>query len=357
MKMPQLRRLVLLLLPLALVAGCGCRRPRPKSQAPPTPQALPARLTHVLCYHNLTATPTSVYDVKPTDFEAQLQALKAGGYQTITCRQVADYLANAQDLPEKSVVISFDDGRISVLKTAKPLLDKFGFRAVLFINPVSVGAKGFLSWEDLKSLAQAGYEIDSHTTTHMNLTRRPKSLSMAQFQNKVRDEIGKSYETIAQHLGTAPVSLAYPFGNYDLYAMRAAKEAGYRVALSIDPGGIDGQSDPWSLPRKMIVDGTSLKTFTRNLETQPLHLIGAEPARGVRLTSRAYSFTAQLGDADAATSLAAEGGHGAKLKYDQATQKITVTMRLNRGANLVRLYSTGPPRRESAWIVVVDAAD
>lgn len=259
-------------------------------------------------------------------------------------------------MPEKSVIISFDDGRASVLKTAKPLLDKFGFQAVLFINPVSVGAKNFLSWTDLKGLAQAGYEIDSHTTSHLNLTRKPKQMTLAKFQEKVHDEIGKSYATIEQHLGQAPVALAYPFGNYDLYAMRATKEAGYRLGLSIDPGAIDNQSDPWSLPRKMVVNGTSLKTFARNLETQPLHLLSSEPARGVRVNARSYVFTAQLGDADAASSLAVEGGHGAKLRYDEATQKLTVTTRLNRGANLIRLHSTGTPRRETAWIVVADVA-
>lgn len=68
--MPPLRRLALVLLPLALLAGCGCQRAKPQSKNPPPPQALPARLTHVLCYHHLTDTPKTAYDVKPSDFEA-----------------------------------------------------------------------------------------------------------------------------------------------------------------------------------------------------------------------------------------------------------------------------------------------
>lgn len=352
--MPRRALLLLLLLPLIFTDGCGCRREQPKGTTSPPPQTLPYRFTHVLCYHHLTAAPKSAYDVKPSDFQAQLQALKDGGYQSITCAQLADYLANAQDIPEQSVVISFDDGRASVLKTARPLLDQFGFRAVLFINPGTIGGKGFLSWDDLKALAQAGYEIDSHTVTHMDLTRKPKAKALTAFQDDVLKEIKDSYRDIEEHLGQPPVALAYPFGNYDLFAMRATKDAGYRLGLSIDPGAIDNQSDPWVLPRKMIVDGTSLKTFQTNLETQPLHLTGMQPEPGKRVTTRSYLLKAELRDDDAASSLAAEGGHGAKLKYDQATRQITVTTRLNRGANLIRLHSAGPPRRETAWIVVAN---
>lgn len=355
--MRPLRLFPLLLIPLLLVAGCSHRREEPQGGQAQAAQALPPRLVHVLCYHNLTDSPRSDYDVKPADFTAQMQVLKDGGYGVISCRQLADYLGNVEDLPEKSVVISFDDGWKSVLTTAKPILDQFGFKPVLFVNPVSIGGKNYLSWQDLKALMQAGYEIDSHTTTHANLTKKPKSQSLAEFQDSVREEIEKSYNVIAEELGQAPVALAYPFGNYDEFVMRTTKEIGYRLGLSIDPGAIDKQSDPWALPRKMVVNGTSLKTFQQTLETEPLHLTGMQPALGTRVKSRQYKLTAQLMDADAADALQAEGGHGAKLKYDATSQVLTLTTRLNRGANLIRIHSTGTPRRDIGWVVVVDVTD
>lgn len=344
---------LLLVLGPVLLSGCGCRRERVSTE-PPAPQALPNRTVRVLCYHDLTNTPKSDYDVTPADFKAHLKLLKDGGFQTISCEQLADYFANAKDIPARSVIISFDDGRTSVLKTAKPLLDEFGFTPVLFVNPGSVGGKNYLGWEELKTLLAAGYEINSHTVSHMNLTRLDKGLTMDQHQAKVRAEIEMCAAQIEENLGKAPVAMAYPFGNYDEFVMRVTREAGHRLGFSIAPGAIDNQSDPWTLPRQMIVTGSSLKTIERHLNSEPLHLTARQPALGERLTAREYKFTAQVLDEDAVGQLQAEGGRKAKLQVDPTTRQLTLTTRLNRGANLIRLYSAGMPRRETAWIVVAD---
>lgn len=355
--MRRARFIPLLLIPLLVLAAGGCRRGKPKQQAAQPPKALPNRLVHVLCYHALSDRPKADTQLTPQDFTAQMQVLKQGGYQAISCRQLADYLADAQDIPDKSVIISFDDGWKSVLTKAKPILDQFGFKPVLFVNPVSVGGKSYLSWDNLKTLMQAGYEIDSHTVTHPNLTQKAKSQTLKQVQEKAREEIEQSYRDIEEHVGQAPVALAYPFGNYDQYVMQVTRDTGYRLGLSIDPGAVDHQSDPWTLPRKMIVNGTSLKTFQRFLETEPLHLTNVQPALGVRLPSRQYKFTAQLLDEDAAATLQAETKNGAKLKYDPASRMLTITAHLDRGANAMRLLSSGKPRRDLGWIVVVDVQD
>lgn len=349
------RRCTIIFMSLVLAAlalsGCG-RHARPQASQPP--QALPNHIVHVLCYHNVVATAKTDYDTSVADFAAQLQVLKEGGYQTISCGQLSDYIANVKDIPAKSVIITFDDGRASFLQNARPMLDKLGFKASLFLITGSVGAKGSLSWDDVKALATAGYEIGSHTVTHLNLTKVPNGLSVAEQQRKVRREIEDSATTLTQKLGQAPVALAYPFGNYDGFAMRAAREAGYRMAFSIDPGAIDNQSNVWALPRKMIVMGTSLKTFERALATEPLHLTGLQPGLGERYSGKAYKLQAQVADPDALDALGAEAGKGTRVKLDRKTSELTVTSTLNRGANLVRVFSSGTPRRETGWIIVCD---
>jgi len=354
-----LRRLIWLGLIVILLGavGCGRRARSPQQVRRPAPKALPYRLVPVLCYHHLTENPKSAYDVTPADFQAQLRLLKSQGYQSILCQQLADYLAGSHNVPEKSVLITFDDGRASFKTAARPLLEEMGYRAALFINPATIGGKDYLTWADVRELQQAGYEINSHTYSHLNLTKKPPGLTREKHQERVRQEMLRGYQEIEKHLGQPPVALAYPFGNYDLFAMRTARETGHRLAFSLDPGVVDNKSDPWALPRKMIVKGTSLKALERFLQTQPLHLTGWQPPRGARVSSRNYRFTAYLADPDAAGQLGAEAGKNTKLKYDPATWQIVLTSRLNRGANLVRVYSSGAPRREIGWIVVADGAD
>jgi peptidoglycan/xylan/chitin deacetylase (PgdA/CDA1 family) len=334
---------------------CGCRR-QPSEGTTPTPVALPNRTVRVLCYHDLQEKAGNLYETSVADFRTQLQALRDQGFQTITNRELADYLGGVKDIPERPVLITFDDGNKSVLTAAKPVLDEFGFRANLFLITDSVGGKGNLTWDDAKQLAAAGWDVGSHTAGHSNLTKRGKQESAQQHPERIRREIATSYARLEEKIGTPPAALAYPFGNYDATCIKACQEAGYRLAYSIDPGAVDQQSDPWRLPRKMIVNGTSQRTFARLLATEPLHLNDTTPPVGQRVAGRTYSLSARVGDPDALASLGVECGatRAAQVKLDPQTSMLSVTCKLNRGANLVRVFSTGTPRRETGWIVVCD---
>lgn len=345
-------RLALLLLGLAVLAA-GCHRARPAEQTA-APARLPNRVVHVLCYHNLCAQPKGLYDTSLSDFTAQLAALKTWGGTVVTARQVAAYLAGEQDLPDKAVVITFDDGYRSVYTVARPILDRLGYKATLFLITDCLGGKTNLTWTQVKEMAAAGYDIGSHTATHPNLTRARSGEAAAQREARAQREIQRSYDTLEEKLGTPPAALAYPFGNYDAATMQAVSTAGFRVAFSIDPGAADQDSTALCLPRKMIVKGTSLRTFQRFLDTAPLHLAEVTPAVGERVKGRQYQLTARVSDPDAVAALGGECGSHARVKLDPQTSLLTLTASLNRGANLVRIFSSGTPRRETGWIVVCD---
>lgn len=338
----------------ALLTASGCRRPVEQAIAEPRPVTLPNRTVRVLCYHDLGEQADGLYETSVEDFRSQLGILRDKGFRAITTRELADYLSNAKDIPERSVVITFDDGYKSVLTVAKPILDEFGFRASIFLITDSVGAKRNLSWDDVKQLAAAGWDVGSHTVTHSNLTKRGRAESAQQHQERIVREISASYARIEEKVGVPPVALAYPFGNYDAACMQACRDAGYRVALSIDPGAIDQQSDCWRLPRKMVVNGTSARSFERVLATEPLHLADVTPPIGQRLKGRAYALSARVSDADALGSLGVDAGRKARLEVDTGRSLLTVSATLNKGANLVRVFSSGNPRREAGWIVVAD---
>ncbi len=337
-----------------LLTAAGCRRQAPQAADEQRPVTLPNRTVRVLCYHNLRDRAANLYETSVADFRSQLRILREGGFRAITIRELADYLSNVQDIPEKSVAITFDDGYKSALTVAKPVLDEFGFRATLFLITDTVGGKRNLTWEDVKQLAAAGWDVGSHTVTHSNLTRRSRGESSGQHQERIVREISASYARIEKELGVPPVALAYPFGNYDAACMQACRDAGYRVALSIAPGAVDQQSDPWRLPRKMVVNGTSVRSFERALAVEPLHLADMDPPVGQHVKGSAYALSARLADADASGALGVDAGRKARLQLDTATNLLTVSATLNKGANLVRVFSSSTPRREAGWIVVSD---
>lgn len=339
---------------ILILSLLGCAR-RPHSEhASHSSVQLPNRLVHVFCYHNITARPTNDYDVSVASFTAQLKILQKAGYRSISCRQLADYLANVKDIPDKSVLITFDDGWASVAKVAHPLLDKYGFTATVFLITGSVGSRAHLSWNDVKELAAAGYEFGSHTATHPNLVHQDPNQAAAVHATKVRREFEESYRVLEEKLGAPPVAVAYPNGNYDDLSITAARNAGYRLGFTIDPGAIDSKSTPWMLPRRMVVKGTSLRTFERSLAVEPLHLTAIQPARGEHIKSHTYQLSAQVQDPDAVNTLTVQAGEGTRFKVDQQTSRLTVTSTLRHRATQVRVSSTGMPRRETAWIVVFD---
>src|SRR4029077_56911 len=131
----------------------------------------------VLCYHRFEDKPKDSLAIKPADFEAQMQALKDNGVAVIP---MADFLAwrrGEKSIPEKSAVVSIDDGYISGYSVAWPVLKKFGYPFTMFIytdyvkgGPKSGGQS--ISWQQLAEMRDAGVDIQSHTVTHSSLNAR-----------------------------------------------------------------------------------------------------------------------------------------------------------------------------------------
>ena len=106
-------------------------------------------------------------------FEEQMRYLKREGYHVITLKQFLDFAALRQQLPRKTVVLTFDDGWKSFKEYAYPILKELGFPATLFIYTDFIGARIALSWAELKDLAQEGYDIQAHSKSHDDMRRKP----------------------------------------------------------------------------------------------------------------------------------------------------------------------------------------
>lgn len=205
----------------------------------------------ILMYHVTQAAPAGTpfpeLWVSPADFKRQMNWLDDNGYTGITMQQLFEYWDHGYALPKKPVVVSFDDGYPSHAKVARPVLASHKWPGVLFLALENVGsAKRALSATMVKKLIAAGWEIDSHTITHPDLT----TIGPAQ----LKTELVSSRAKIKRRFGQPADFFCYPSGKYNDTVVAAVKKAGYRGATTVDPG-IGNKDEPFTLQR-VRVDGS-----------------------------------------------------------------------------------------------------
>jgi peptidoglycan/xylan/chitin deacetylase (PgdA/CDA1 family) len=201
-----------------------------------TPQPRIVRGPHhrpvpILMYHVVSAaTPAAPYPELFTParvFAAQVSALARRGYHGVTLAQVDAYWRDGFALPPKAIVLSFDDGYLSVYTHALPALRSRGWPAVLNLELNNL-RRGDLSPLLVRRLIRAGWEVDSHTITHPDLTIVPDA--------RLRDEVVRSRELIRRRFHVPANYFCYPSGRYDHRVVAAVKAAGYLGAMTADPG-------------------------------------------------------------------------------------------------------------------------
>jgi peptidoglycan/xylan/chitin deacetylase (PgdA/CDA1 family) len=208
-------------------------------------------------------------EITPAAFDAQLALLHSRGYRTVPLRAIVDPEARAR-LPERAIVITFDDGTRDFVEHARPALVRHGFTATLFIVAGRVGgtsdwdtalgepARPLLSWGDVVDLHRAGFEIGSHGLTHRPFTTLD--------DDAAREEAVRSREVLAARLGTAPDLFAYPRGFYRARHKAIVREAGYRGACAVVLGWRDLRgADAYALKRLTVKGHESLLLFRLRL--------------------------------------------------------------------------------------------
>jgi peptidoglycan/xylan/chitin deacetylase (PgdA/CDA1 family) len=219
--------------------------------------------TLILCYHAVSENWPADLSVSPSDFEAQIRRKLENGYRGATLRQ-----SRMPDRPAKTLVVTFDDGYLSTLTKAAPILERLGVPGTLFIPTDYMGRPGPmtwpgiemwragphrselepLSWEQIRALAMRNWEIGSHTCSHPRLTRLG--------DEDLERELTVSRTTIERELGTPCDAIAYPYGDVDDRVAGAAGAAGYDLGVGLPARWKDG-GDRMRLPRIGVYNGQS----------------------------------------------------------------------------------------------------
>lgn len=209
----------------------------------------------VLMYHSFDEDPKFPgINTTPALFKEHLQTLKKNGYKTITNEQLAQYQAGLITLPDKSFMITIDDGFKSVYDNAYPILKELDMTATLFVitSHIESGERfdvPMASWEQLKEMSDSGYmEIGNHThDLHWrgnnnqkgfegmitNTTKDGKKITRKQRERIIVEDLTTAHELILQNIGTAPTVFSYPYGAYDKTSEKAVDEVGYRIIHTI----------------------------------------------------------------------------------------------------------------------------
>ncbi len=202
----------------------------------------------ILVYHDLgTPPPTEPYPglyVSNPDFEAEMAWLHSAGYQGVTLDEMMNAFFHHGRLPAKPIVITFDNGYIPQATFAVSVLARYGWPGVL--NEITVDH--LANWR-LRGLVKRGWEIDSHSLTHPDLTTAGAAELQAQ--------VVQSRQFLRHALHVPVNSFCYPSNRYDSAVIAAVRAAGYTNALTENPGFATPQTDPYVLPRFEIEGGLS----------------------------------------------------------------------------------------------------
>jgi len=173
----------------------------------------------------------------------------------ITLDDMKGFLKYRRRIPERSVVITIDDGDKSFYDIALPILNKYGFKAALFIYTDFIGTSDkALTWDQLREIKALGFEIGSHGVSRGSVTGQKPGKDERGYLDRVEKDLVESKRVIDQNLNQDTELLAYPFGETSPGILLMAERAGYSIGLTNQPGSNPFFADPMSLKRWRITE-------------------------------------------------------------------------------------------------------
>jgi peptidoglycan/xylan/chitin deacetylase (PgdA/CDA1 family) len=213
-------------------------KPKPRIVQGPHDSPVPILMYHVLGIPS-AGTPYPELWVKPSDFAGQMSWLQSHGYHAVTLEQVFRFWQKGVALPPKPIVASFDDGYLSDFTVAMPTLRRYRWAGVLNLVVENVKPGDITAWQ-VGRLIKAGWEIDAHTISHVDLT----GLDATALQHEVAGS-----RAILRHRFGQPVDFfCYPAGRYNTAVVAAVQTAGYLGATTTNPG-LANPREPYTLSR------------------------------------------------------------------------------------------------------------
>jgi peptidoglycan/xylan/chitin deacetylase (PgdA/CDA1 family) len=215
----------------------------------------------ILMYHviapPLAGAPYPDLYVKPQSFDAEVGWLASHGYHAVTLQRVFDSWRGAATLPANPIVLSFDDGYLSQIRSAAPELARQHWPGVLNLEVRNLQPVWGIRPPGVRELIRLGWEIDAHTLTHPDLTQVDDA--------RLHEEVAGSRAAIRREFHVPVDFFCYPSGRYDDRVIAAVQAAGYLGATSEDYG-LARPGDLYHLDRVRVNGSDTLAAFATKLE-------------------------------------------------------------------------------------------
>jgi len=243
-------------------------RPSPTVRPTPTPKPPESVRVPILMYHYVSDPPPGAdklradLSVSPKQFEAQLRYLQENGYTTVSLQNVYDLLKIGKPLPEKSVVLTFDDGYLDHYTNAFRLLKKYKMTGTFFIVTDYAVYKNpeHLTWPMVTEMAKAGMNIESHSRTHKDMRNRINAFLVWEILGPV--------EQITAYAGKKPRFFSYPTGRYDTRVIKILRDVGTLAAVTVETGNTYTLGNAMEWPRLRVRNTTTVEQFANLVKTE-----------------------------------------------------------------------------------------
>jgi peptidoglycan/xylan/chitin deacetylase (PgdA/CDA1 family) len=221
----------------------------------------------VLLYHHFSTECRTALCMPIDEFSRQMDYLQKKGYRTVSLTQVLKFINYQEPLPPKAVVITIDDGYRSVYDLVYPELKRYNFKATLFIYTTFVGnSPNALTWDQLREMNASGFEVEAHTISHADLTRKGEEESETAYLQRIKTELELPRELIQQKLGREVNFLAYPYGRFNDQVIAMANEAGYLGAVTVVHGENPFFTNPFKIKRHQVMNSPKAVPFEQLLK-------------------------------------------------------------------------------------------
>ena len=203
--------------------------------------------------------------VSPENFELQVAWLKGQGYESINLSDLLAHFNSQKPLPQKAIVLTFNNGYQDTLAFAPPTLKKYGFTGdfgvITQFPGIAVGESAYASWQSLRQAKGEGMEIVSQTQD--NFDGADKKYDNGFILRNLAD----SQKDLKANLGLSLPILIYPFGHYDARYLGLARQAGFSMGLTENSGSLIRADSLMEIPRLEVHGNDSLETFQKLIQT------------------------------------------------------------------------------------------